>query len=416
MKIPLKALGAVAASVALLSTAACGSSNSSSSRSKPTITIWYASGSLPTAALNGVQKQFPQAKIDLVKTADVATKLTSALRANSGVPSLAVINNVTQFSSVTDKFVDVNKYGFKDVASDYLSWRVDGLQVDGAQIGIPIDVQPQVFFYRADAFQKAGLATDPEAVGKLVSTWDGYMNTAKTVTQKTGKVICDQAYTSVYLPKMYSQGYDYYVNGTYTPDAAVNKDAFTSAYAWGQQKLCMADPSQYLTTSGWNAAIAQGDLVGFEAPFYAAQLLKGAAGKSAGQWRIASQPAGAASSQAGSSLSVFKATPDAELATKIAEWLTNADNGAQGYATDSLLPSTPGSYTMDAMQKPDDFFGGEVTGPILGDVAKASPALPVGPNSTTAQTGFSTAMIYGLAGGTAPDAAFADGLKRAPQK
>ncbi len=418
MRIRLKLAACVSALASLaLCTAACssGSPSGTTNASKPTITIWYGAGSISTAALTGVQKEFPQATIQLLKIADVETKLTSALRANSGIPSIAVgIGNLTQLEPAASMFVDLDQYGFKSVASNYLAWPVNEMQYKGEQLGIPIDVEPQAFFYRADAFKAAGLPTSPTAVAKLVSTWSNYMATAKTVQAKTGHVICDQSYTSIYLPMIYGAGYDYYTaNGVYDPSAAVNETAFLDSYAWGQDKLCMSDPSQYITTSGWNSAIVQGDLVGFIGPMYATQYLTAVGTSSAGQWRITTPPVD--SSQPGSAISVFKASPDVSLSVQIAEWMTNAANGAQGYEYDALFPTTPGSYTMAAMNQPSAFFGGEVTGPVLGEIADKSVSLYVGPNSTTAQSGFSTAQVYGIAGGTSPAGAWADGLKRAPQ-
>ncbi|RIX30534.1 ABC transporter substrate-binding protein [Amnibacterium setariae] len=399
------AMGAAAALIAAL--AGCSSGGSDSK----TVTIWYRPNSLPAASIKGVQKQFPDVTIKLVKTPDVDTKLTSALRANSGVPDIAVANT-QPLRSAQSKIVDVSKYGFASVKSDYLDWKVKAAQGDdGAQIGIPIDIGPEGFFYRVDKFKAAGLPTDPADVGKLVSTFDGYEQVAQTTKDKLGAFVCDSPDSSVYVPKTFGQGYFYYSSdGKLDPGSAVNKQGFIDATTFGQKGLCLnAQPYQ----SDWSAGASQGKLVGFVGPAYEATLLSSSAQNSSGQWRVTTAPGGS-SSQIGSNLSVFKTNADPKVTTKIAIWLTNATNQASGYQTDRLFPSTPASYSMAAMKEPESYFGGQVTAQVFAGIAKDAPTVTTGPASITTQTVFNNAMIDAVKNKTNPSDAFAKALSAAP--
>ncbi|UFS58731.1 ABC transporter substrate-binding protein [Subtercola endophyticus] len=405
----LRRFGALAVSGALLVTLAACSGSSGGSSSSNDIEIWYRPGSLPTASINGVQAQFPQANIKLVKTPDVDTKLQSALRTNSGIPDIAVAN-IFVLASASDKFANVDDYGFKDVADQYLGWKVTAAQDStGRQIGIPIDIGPEGFFYRADKFAAAGLPTDPAQVSALVSTWDGYEATAKKLTDATGSFACDSAGASIYTPAVFAQGYYYYVDKQPAPADPINKDAFTKAIAAGENGLCLnAEPY----STDWSAGIAQGTMAGFVGPAYEAALIPPAGGDGSGQWRVANAPGGP-SAQQGSNISVFKASKNPTLATQIAEWMTNPTNQAAGYSADGLFPSTPSSYTMSQMQTPDPFYGGQVTSTLFASVAQAAPTVFQGPSSTVMQSAFSTALTDGITNKQSADDAFAAGLAKA---
>jgi cellobiose transport system substrate-binding protein len=299
------------------------------------------------------------------------------------------------------------------VKSDYLDWKVKAAQGDGGtQIGIPIDIGPEGFFYRVDKFQAAGLPTDPDAVGKLVSTFDGYEQVAQTTKDKLGAFVCDSPDSSVYVPKTFGQGYFYYdKSGKLDPGSDVNKKAFVESTEFGQKGLCLnGQPYQ----QDWSAGATQGKLVGFVGPAYEATLLSSAATNSSGQWRVTTAPGGA-SSQIGSNLSVFKTDSDPKLTTKIAIWLTNAKNQASGYKTDRLFPSTPASYTMPDMQEPEPFFGGQVTAQFFAEVAQKAPTVYTGPDSITTQTVFNNAMIDAVTNKTDPEAAVQKALAAAPK-
>jgi len=404
---------AISAVAALGAGLLAGCSSGGSGSGSDTISIWYRPGSLPTAAINGVKKEFPDAKISLLKTPDVDTKLAAALRTGQNIPSIAV-TNVFTFSNALDKFVDVNKYGFKKDADQYLPWKVKTLQSkSGQQVAIPIDIGPIGFYYRSDVFQAAGLPTDPADVGKLVSTWDSYRQTAEKIKASSGGFICDAADASLYRAQRFQQGYYYYTDaGKVDAGTALSKSTFTDSIQFAEDGLCLnAEP--YATD--WNAGVAQNKLVGWVGPAYQAGLMKTAAPNESGKWRVATPPGGPASTT-GSSLSVLKATPDAALATKIAEWLTNPTNMAAGYAQDSLFPSTPDSFTSPAMAKPDEYFGGQVTTDVLGPIAKQTPYIFIGPSSTNIEAAFSNAITNAVAKKTNPEAAWSKVLKQVQQQ
>lgn len=400
-----------AAAAVLVGLSACSGANDAtgSATGSKDIQIWYRPGSLPTAALNGVQAAFPSVHIKLVKSPDADAKLASALRANQNIPDIAVAN-IFVLAPAASKFANVDDYGFKNAAANYLSWKVQAAQdANGRQIGIPIDIGPDGFFYRADVFKSVGLPTDPAAVGKLVSTWGGYESVAKTVTGAGKGFVCDSAGSSILTTEMVGAGKYFYSNGKPLIDSPLTKSSFMTALSFGQHGLCLnADPY----TTDWSAGIAQNKLVGWVGPAYQIGPMEQAGGSGDGQWRVTTPPGGS-SSRIGSNLAVFKASANPALATEIAIWLTNPTNQAKGYAQDSLFPSTPASYSLPALNQKDPYFGGQVTASVLADVAKSAPMVDAGQYSTVIETAFYTALSNAIHNKQAPDAAFAAGVRAA---
>ena len=51
---------------------------------------------------------------------------------------------------------------------------------------MPWYVATGVMFYRPDAFQAAGLPTEPDQVAKALSTWDDFIKAGQSIKAKSG--------------------------------------------------------------------------------------------------------------------------------------------------------------------------------------------------------------------------------------
>jgi cellobiose transport system substrate-binding protein len=371
-----------------------GPSGDASTTTKGEITIWYRPGSLPTSSIDGVKAEFPNVTFHILETADVDTKVTAALRAGSGLPDITTGDPVT-YAQVATKFVDLGQNGFtSEVAKGYVDWKVKlGQTPSGEQIGVPIDIGPEAFYYNATAFEAAGLPTDPDAVGKLVSTWDGYKKVAEAV-QATGKFACDDpSYLFKYLT--WSQSALFYKQSgdslIYDPVSPVAKDAFTKAMDFETSGLC-ANVQPY--TPDWASSVSQGLTVGFiNPPWVGAGLLSTTAPDQSGEWRVATATPDGYSAEDGSQLVVPKTSANPKLATLIAIWLTNAKNMSSGFANNGLFPSTIDSYASDELTKGQEYFGGQQVGALLGSFAEKVPSLPKGPYTNSIDTVFQNEIV-----------------------
>jgi len=360
-----RALAPFTAVTALLSLSACSSGGSDSG-----LTLWYRPGSIPTAAVEGVQKQFPKVKLNLVKVPDLEQKLKLALQTGSGTPDIAVIgNSISDYSSIEKKFADLKSLG-ADPTKDYVTskWE-NGTTAGGRLIGFPIDTGPQGLFYRPDLFAKAGLPTDPDQVSALAATWEGYRALAEKASA-AGFKACDNA-GMVYTLRLTQKGQGFFdKSGAYIGGNALSKEAFDYSAGLITDGLC-AKAAPYSTD--WNSAVAQNKLGAFVGPVYEGGLLPGAGAK-AGVWRVA-KPPGGPGSQGGSYMTILSSSKDQKDAFQIVKWMLNSANQAAGYVKDGLFPSALGSFDDPQLTAGQEFYGGQKVGVLFGDVVKNSPTV-----------------------------------------
>jgi cellobiose transport system substrate-binding protein len=397
----------VAASLAAISLAGCASGGGAGGTSDDGVMdVWYRPGSLPSGAVSGAKAQFPDVKFNFVETADLDTKLAAAIRAKSGMPDIAVAD-ILQYTSVESRFLDVDKHGFDDVAKDYVDWKVEsGKGTDGRQLGIPIDVGPYALYYKPADFEAAGLPGDPDAVGEAISTWDGYQNVLEKL-RAADKFGCDDpAY--IYYFDVIAQGFSFYdgsgKDAKFDPESAVAKDAFMKAMDFQDAGLC-SNVKTY--TNDWNASVAQGSTVAFiQPPWVGGLALQQAAPDQSGQWKIANATPGGPAAENGSTLVVSASTPDPDLATKIAIWMTDADNQSAAYEKDGLFPSTVASYTSPELTAPQAYYGDQAVAEQLGKFATDAKVVHRGQNTMPAHQIFEQAIRDAQTNGNSADAAY----------
>ncbi|MET9730202.1 ABC transporter substrate-binding protein [Streptomyces sp. NPDC006458] len=404
----------LAASLLTTALTACSSDAGSGSDE---VTILYRPGSLADSAISGAQKAFPDAKIKFIKTADVDTKLGAALRTGKNLPSIVTADPI-RYAPTASKFTDVSKNGFTpEVAATYLGWKVDlGRTASGEQLGVPIDVGPLAYYYNADAFKAAGLPTDPEAVGRLVSTWSGYRALAKKV-KADGKFACDDPGLLFYY-ETWSKGFGFYEKSgdELKPDIknSIGKTALERAMDFQSSGLC-ANVTAY--SNDWNSGLSREDIVGFlQPPWVGGAGLQTAAKAQSGEWRVATATPDGYAAADGSMLMVPKTSTDPALATKVAIWLTNATNQATGYTKNGLFPSSLGAYKSPDLTKPQAFYGDQPAASTLAGISEKAPRILKGVDTDAINGIFQQSIRDAATNGDSASAAYADAVEKAEQQ
>ncbi|MFJ8750924.1 extracellular solute-binding protein [Streptomyces sp. NPDC102441] len=384
-KHPTLSASALALTTALLCSSAC--SGGIGSGDSDALTIWYGSGSVPTSAVKGVQKQFPDMKIKLLRTSDLETKLKLALQTGSGAPDVAVIgNSIASYTSIASKFVDLTSLG-ADPTKDYVAWKwANATTPEGRVIGFPIDTGPQALFYRTDLFAKAGLPTGPSEVSAMTSTWAGYRTVAEK-TAKEGFKACD-APQQIYALQLAQKGQGAFdSSGTYLGDGTLARQAFDYSARLLSDGLCVkAEPY----STDWSSAVAQNKLGAFVGPAYEAPLISGA-GSPSGVWRVA-EPPGGAGSKGGSFMSILSSSKHQKDAYAVVKWMMNSTNQTSGYVKDGLFPSSLDAYKDPDLTAPQPYFGGQKAGALFAEVAENSPTVLVTPQDATVEGAISGAL------------------------
>jgi lactose/L-arabinose transport system substrate-binding protein len=179
-----------------------------------------------STVLPAFQAEYPDVEIEFVNYApdEVANQVGLAIQGGTGVPDLAV----TEYRSIT-ALVELG--GLLDLTSlvephkDTLNNTMMGYCTkDDVVYCVPWDIGPVVTFYRRDIFDAAGLPSDPESVSAAIATYDDYLETCKTIKERTGLPCFGlnkaNNYGTMLENMLWQQGLGFYdVNGNVTIDA-----------------------------------------------------------------------------------------------------------------------------------------------------------------------------------------------------
>jgi cellobiose transport system substrate-binding protein len=399
--------------VGVLPLSACSTDAGSGSGSGSTdSTLWYWGGGLSDKVVSAAIQQFkPQTTLKpSVIGGDFKQKLQTSLAGGSFLPTVTGIKgeDMPYFLSVASKFVDLNSLGAADVAAKGLEWKwKQGQDLSGKQIGYPIDIGPTAMFYRMDLFAKAGLPTDPAAVGEAVKTWDSFYELGKELHAKVPSTFPVSSLGSVWTIVL-GQTTERFVS----KDNAFTGDSDELHQAW--LTACRAQQLGVNANTGvsFNAAVAQGKVgAEFGAAWHATDI-SDPAPKTSGKWRVANNPV-RPTNFGGSFLTIPSATKDKKLAYEIIQWLLSAANQAQAFTDAAIFPADPAAWTSSALTGGSAFFGGQKTIEIFGPAAKLVPSQYVGPSDAAVGTPYSDELSKVESAGKDPETAWKDAVAAA---
>jgi len=313
---------------------------------------------------------------------DYYPALLTHLSTGSGLQDIQAIevNNIAEIKQLADKFVDLsNAPGVKK--SNFLSWKWNQATTeDGKTIGLGTDIGPLAVCYRKDLFEKAGLPTDREEVGKLwAGDWNKYLEVGKEYTKNApeGTSFLD---TGGSLFNGYISGSpERYYNKQGEP---IYKDSPGVKQAW---QLAMDAIEGGMTAKitlfdkAWQQALANGTFASTVCPAWMLGQIKEYAGeKNADKWDVAAAPR--SGNWGGSFLAVPTASQNREEAMKLAAWLTAPEQQAKLFAAQAQFPSSQAAYELDQVKNHTDaYFSDAPVGPLFSEAARDVPNLVLGP-------------------------------------
>src|SRR6266545_882197 len=158
---------------------------------KGSITIWGWKASLDALKLVDADftAAFPNVTFKYVERppADTYRNIQLAIAAGTGAPDVAVIedSHLPQYVHI-GALADITDW-VKPYVSKMVSYKWNWTKKSNRYYAMPWDPGPVAVFYRRDVFQKAGV--DPASI----QTWDDFYQAAKTIKQKTGAFMWQQA-------------------------------------------------------------------------------------------------------------------------------------------------------------------------------------------------------------------------------
>ncbi|MCT2582984.1 extracellular solute-binding protein [Actinophytocola sp. S1-96] len=288
-------------------------------------------------------------------------KMHSALKSGEA-PDLAQVEyQVIPEFLLEDGLVDLAPLGVGDHEGDFVEWQwQQGAFGDGVY-AVPQASGPMAMFYRADLFEKWGIAPP--------TTWAEYEQAARRIRQAD-----PNAYISTFPPgnsawftslaaQAGARWFD--ISGdTWQVDMDTPETIEVAEY-WDRMRqdgLVKTDPD---LQNGWYADLQAGRIVTWVGAQWGDAILMGNAPETAGKWRVAPIPQWSEGEQrsanwGGSSTALLKGASYPEEALKFALWLNTDPESidlliAGGYG----WPAAKGAFSGSALDKPYEFFSGQ---------------------------------------------------------
>ncbi|MEV0177348.1 extracellular solute-binding protein [Streptomyces sp. NPDC050803] len=333
--------------------------------------------------------------------------LLNHLTTNSGLQDIQMVEvgNIAEIvQTQSDKLLDLSKYGKK---SDYLEWKWEQATTEGGQtIGVGTDVGPMAICYRKDLFQKAGLPTDREEVGKLwAGSWEKFVEVGKDYQAKAGKSTTFLDSPGGLLQAILSGEKDRFYDSSgeviYKTNPAV-KSAFDLTAEAAEAGL-IGNQTQF--QPAWDTTIANSKFAAMSCPPWMLGYIKGKSKpEAAGKWDIAQAPQ--SGNWGGSFLTVPKSGKNAEEAAKLAAWLTAPEQQAKLFGVQGSFPSTPAAYeSTEVTSAKNDMTGDAPIGTIFAQAAENIPVQTIGPKDQIIQQGLTdNGVVLVTQGKSAKDA------------
>ena len=368
---------------------ACGGGSTSASRqvhvpsasTKGSLTIWGWKDSLDALKLQDADfsAAYPEISFKYVPRppAETYRNLELAITAGSGGPDVALIEDshltaYVQLGAMADLSELVGPY-----VDQIDSYKWDWTRKGTRYYAMPWDPGPVAVFYRRDVFSRAGVDA-----GSL-ATWDDYRQAARTVKQKTGLPMWQQAKARndgrLFETLLWQQGTGYvddkgkvildkdsrvartldYINSFWQEGLAADQEPWT-------------DPWYKAQTDGTVATVVDAVWMG---TFFKSWI----APKAVGKWGVFNLPAwkaggSQASNDGGSALAIFDTSKQKEAAWAYVQFhLGRAESQLQIYQKTDIFPSLKSTYKDAFFQQPDPYFGDQKVRETFAKIAERIP-------------------------------------------
>ncbi|GIE93760.1 ABC transporter substrate-binding protein [Paractinoplanes rishiriensis] len=338
--------------------------------------------------------------------------LQKKLVAGNGAPDISAVDEgfIVQMRAQADKFVNLLDKGGAEYEAKYLPWKYNlAKSADGKLIGLGTDVGGLAMCYRSDLFEKAGLPKDREAVSKLWTDWDQFIEVGKQYTAKTGKKFVDSG-TNLFNPVLAQQPVGFFDESEKLQMEGGPKVAFDVAL-----KAIDAKISANLASfqPNWDQGFKKDQFAVLACPAWMLGHIQTTAPNQKGKWDIAAIPGGGGN-WGGSWWTVPAQGKNVDAAADFVKWLVAPEQQIEVFKTVGNLPSQPALYKdTNVLEFKHEFMSNAPTGQIFAATAEALKPQYLGKKNGPTRVAVENVITRVQQGGLKSDAAWAEAVKAA---
>jgi arabinosaccharide transport system substrate-binding protein len=341
------------------------------------------------------EEKHPGVKVKLRYTSTLTDRLLAAFASGFGIPDAVEV----EIGAVGKFFKgDTSEYGFAVLDDFYVRQglkdkiipsRLTPWSYNGRIYGIPHDVHPVVYLYRHDIFEQAGVDLTQ------VKTWDDFIRVTKDFCRdldgdgqidRYALVLNTSGYDTFHLLLLQRGGgiFDEKGNITVNDEKAVETLAFMRDLV---QKHKIATPN--LSIGGIQmsdyAAMKEGYICGILAPDWQVAYIREFTPDLDGKWRAMPMPSvrpggRRTSTWGGTMFAISKESGKKELAWELGKFLYLEDDAIiSRFHETMIVPPFRTAWSLPVFDEPQDYFGGQIMGRLLTELADEIPPLHMNP-------------------------------------
>jgi len=286
-------------------------------------------------------EQHPNEQINIVPTeipwAQIHDNLQIAMQAGEGVPDIADVElgRWPVFMRGDIQFLELDKY-VEPYKADLVTNRLDIYSKDGHVYGAPSHIGATVMYYNTELLEAGGIDYTN------IVTWDDFENAMRTYKEKTGNYMtyCETwgAYQFTILLGQLGQDLidDQGMPQLTTPETMKSVERVRK---WVDEDLCGFIPSGNADTEEGRAAVANGEVAALAYPLWYMSRFTDMMPDLAGKIAIAPLPVWDENSYksmglGGTGTTVYKNSPNADLAARFITWAKLSEEGSAILWTD----------------------------------------------------------------------------------
>ena len=290
-----------------------------------TLTWWTWSDDTQDVA-DGVVKEYPNVKFDIVKLENpdaLVTKLQNAIKAGKGAPDILPVEYQTiPQLALGGALADLSEYGVGEYKDAFTESTWSSVNVDGQILAVPSDSGPMVMIYNKNMYDAAGITQPP-------TTWDEFATASAAIhAADPGAYIANSGDAGFFTSMIWaSGGQPFQADGDkITIDL---QDAGSKKFADFWSERLVADELSGLSTwsDEWSKALTQDKLATL---MMGSWMISGMDDYGdAGKWRVAPMPSWdgkpASAENGGSGLAVSKQSAKKAAAAGVLKFLAEGE-------------------------------------------------------------------------------------------
>lgn len=348
--------------VVTIAMAGCGASSAAPATSNQVVHLTFTNwdGGMQTV-VDQWNKANPTIQVQLIKPSGTGYTLYNKLITNNKAgtnPDVTEVEYQALPALISNHVVISLDQYLPNLSGEFTKATLAQVQFQGKTYGVPQNVCPMVFFYRADIFAQDGL-TPP-------TTWAEYAADAAVIhkddpTQQIGNfTAADPGWFAGLAQQV---GANWWTASGNTWNVAINDAASVKVANYWEglisQGLVSPEPNW---TAQWDTDMNTGKLVGWVGAQWGPNQLPSIAKDTAGKWKAAPLPAWTAGSTTvgiwgGETEAVTSNSKHPAQAAKFVDWMNGTSQGLTSLITNvAAFPAMTSAQSLPALQTPPPFM------------------------------------------------------------